>query len=127
VDLQTTSLDVAKKSLHIAQRMVDEGLKDNFYLLDAQTSQTNAESSLLSAKVDYLLTMISLRKAMGLSLREYFGLPEAADDGYFPRAGGQLLLTRRHSTDHQAPHRLVSDAAGLPPGATGLRAGGPQP
>jgi outer membrane protein TolC len=124
VDLQTTSVEVARKSVHIAQRMVDEGLRDNFYLLDAQSSQTSAESSLLSAKVDYLLTMINLRKAMGLSLREHFGLPDAADDGYYPRSGRQLLLTRRQSINQQEPRRLVSEAG--PAGAASRAEAGPQ-
>ena len=74
VDLLTENLEVAKRSLHIAQRMIDEGLADNRNLLDAQGAQTSTESQLLSAKVDYFLTLVSLRRAMGLPLREYFGL-----------------------------------------------------
>ena len=75
VDLLTANLEVAKRSLHIAHRMIEEGLADNRNLLDAQSAQTSAESGVLSAKVDYFLSMVSLRQAMGQSLRSYFGLP----------------------------------------------------
>ena len=45
------------------------------HLQDPQFAAFTTESGVLSAKVDYFLTMVSLRRAMGLPLREYFGLP----------------------------------------------------
>lgn len=77
VDLLTQNLEVAKRQLYIAQRMIDEGLADNRNLLDAQGAQTSTESQLLSAKVGYYLTMVSLRRAMGLPLCDFFALPDA--------------------------------------------------
>lgn len=80
IDLLTENLEVAKKSVHIAQRLIEEGLAPNRDLLDAQAAQTATESGVLSAKVDYFLTTVSLRRAMGLPLREYFSLPGEAPD-----------------------------------------------
>ena len=45
-------------------------------LLEAQSSITSTEGGVLSAKVDYFLTMVTLQRAMGLPLRSYFRLPE---------------------------------------------------
>jgi outer membrane protein TolC len=82
IDLLTENLEVAKKSVHIAQRLIEEGLAPNRDLLEAQAAQTSTESGVLSAKVDYFLTAISLRRAMGLSLRDYFKLPAAETSPY---------------------------------------------
>ena len=98
IDLLTANLDVAKKSVHIAQRMIEEGLASNRDLLDAQASQTDTESGVLSAKVDYFLTMVSLRQAMGLSLRDYFGLPQSA---------GTWLPERNLGRDGKVPRVYV--------------------
>jgi outer membrane protein len=78
IDLLTQNLEVAKKSQHIAQRLVEEGLRDNRDLLEAQSSITSTEGGVLSAKVDYFLTVVNLQRAMGLPLRSYFSLPESA-------------------------------------------------
>lgn len=75
IDLLTENLEVARKSQHIAQRLFEEGLADNRDLLEAQSSITSTEGGVLSAKVDYFLTMVNLQRAMGLPLRGYFGLP----------------------------------------------------
>jgi outer membrane protein TolC len=98
IDLLTANLDVAKKSVHIAQRMIEEGLASNRDLLDAQASQTDTESGVLSAKVDYFLTMVSLRRAMGLSLHDYFGLPQSS---------GSWLLERRLARQGRVPRVYV--------------------
>jgi outer membrane protein TolC len=76
IDLLTENLEVAKKSQHIAQRLFEEGLADNRDLLEAQSSITSTEGGVLSAKVDYFLTMVNLQRATGMPLRSYFGLPE---------------------------------------------------
>jgi outer membrane protein len=76
IDLLTENLEVAKKSQHIAQRLFEEGLADNRDLLEAQVSITSTEGGVLSAKVDYFLTMVNLQRAMGMPLRSYFSLPE---------------------------------------------------
>jgi len=103
IDLLTANLDVAKKSVHIAQRRIEEGLDTNRDLLDAQASQAETESGVLSAKVDYYLTMISLRRAMGLPLREYFGLPPSTGTWLPERNLGRQARIPRVYVDTRRP------------------------
>jgi outer membrane protein TolC len=79
IDLLVQQQEVDKQNLRSAQRLFEEGLGSNRDLLDAQSSQTQTDSAMLSAKVDYFLTMVNLQNAMGLPLRAYFQLPEATD------------------------------------------------
>jgi len=78
IDLLVQQQEVDKQNLRSAQRLFEEGLGSNRDLLDAQSSQTQTDSAMLSAKVDFFLTMISLQNAMGLSLRDHFHLPETS-------------------------------------------------
>lgn len=114
IDLLTANLEVAKKSVHIAQRRIEEGLDTNRDLLDAQASQAETESGVLSAKVDYFLTMIALRRAMGLPLRDYFGLPPSTGT-WLPerRVGRQAKIPRVYVDTRRpvlAPPRLITEA-----------------
>jgi outer membrane protein TolC len=77
IDLLTQQQEVDKQNLKSAQRLFEEGLGSNRDLLEAQSSQTQTDSDMLSAKVDYFLTTVNLQRAMGLPLRDYFKLPEA--------------------------------------------------
>jgi hypothetical protein len=75
IDLLTENLKVAEQSLRLAQRLIEEGLADNRNLLDAQSALTSTQSSLISAKIDYAVTSVSLRRALGQDLLQHFGLP----------------------------------------------------
>ncbi|MDO8684129.1 MAG: TolC family protein [Armatimonadota bacterium] len=60
--------NAAEENLRLAQRMVDEGLKDNREILEAKESLSELESSLISAKVNLFLDNLRLKRAMGEDL-----------------------------------------------------------
>lgn len=62
------NLKVAEENLHLAQRMVDEGLVSNRDVLEAQEALTRVESGLLSARIDLYLAGVNLLYAMGEDL-----------------------------------------------------------
>lgn len=72
LELLTSNLKIAQRAVQIAQRFIEEGLKDNRDLLDAQQTVTNTESSILDAQVNYFLTMVNLREALGQDLLKQF-------------------------------------------------------
>jgi outer membrane protein TolC len=72
LELLTENLKIAQRGVQISQRFIEEGLKDNRDLLEAQQQVTNTESSILDAKVNYFLTMVSLRRALGQDLLKQF-------------------------------------------------------
>jgi len=74
LELLTANLQIAQRAVQIAQRFIEEGLKDNRDLLEAQQQVTSTESSILDAKVNYFLTMVNLRRALGQDLLEQFGV-----------------------------------------------------
>jgi outer membrane protein TolC len=74
LELLEENLRISQRSLQIAQRLIEEGLKDNRDLLDAQQQLTAAESAILDAKVNYFLTMVNLRRALGQDLLQEFGV-----------------------------------------------------
>jgi outer membrane protein TolC len=74
IDLLTENLKVAEQSLRLAQRLIEEGLADNRNLLDAQSALTATRSSLLSARIDYYLTTVSLTRALGRDMMRHFNL-----------------------------------------------------
>jgi outer membrane protein TolC len=78
IDLLSENLKVAEQSLRLAERLIEEGLADNRNLLDAQSSLTETKNRLLVAKIGYTVTSVSLRRAQGQDLMEYFGLPAPA-------------------------------------------------
>jgi outer membrane protein TolC len=73
IDLNTTNLQFAQRKLQIAQRLIEEGLRTNRDLLDAQQEVTSAETSVLTTKVNYELTLVSLRRALGQDLLAQYG------------------------------------------------------
>jgi outer membrane protein TolC len=112
IQLLTENLEVAKRSVHIAQRLIEEGLAPNRDLLDAQAAQTATESGVLSAKVDYFLTLINLQRAMGLPLRDHFDLPEAPHGRLTPETRSAQRLAPpidavRRRSDREL-HRVIS-------------------
>ena len=65
------SLDNQAEALHnldLAQKMVDEGLRDNREILDAKDSLTRLQSSLIAAKINLYLDSLRLKRAMGEDL-----------------------------------------------------------
>jgi outer membrane protein TolC len=56
---------VANRSLFIAQRMVEEGLGTNRDVLDAQDEIRRSESQLATSKINYYLSLVRLRVAVG--------------------------------------------------------------
>ncbi len=79
VDIATQSLELSRRSLYIAQRMVEEGLRTNRDLLDAQDDLTRSEISLVTSKIGYYLALIRLRVAVGQDVLPY--VLEAASAG----------------------------------------------
>ena len=59
------SVALARKSREAAQGMYDEGLSDYLRVLDAENRLVEAERSLLQEQVQYFLTTVRLRKALG--------------------------------------------------------------
>jgi outer membrane protein TolC len=113
IDLLTENVEVEKKNLHSAQRLFEEGLASNRDLLEAQASQTETDSRMLSAKVDYFLTLVHLQRAMGLPLRDYFGLP-AADGGVGNNTGEGLSPVRARARARARARPLTLVGSGEP-------------
>ena len=115
IDLLTANLDVAKKSVHIAQRLIEEGLAPNRDLLDAQASQTDTESGVLSAKVDYFLTMDLAPAgdgAVAARLLRPAAFPGRLAAGAEPGPGRQgAPRLRGHATSLSIPPAFTSEAA----------------
>ena len=62
------NLNEARENLKLAQRMVDEGLRDNREILDAKNALTRLQSSLIAAKINLYLDSLRLRREMGEDL-----------------------------------------------------------
>jgi len=65
LDIFSENLRVAELNLKLAGRMVEEGLRDNFEVLQAQESLTRVKNELLSARVNLFLARVNLRRAIG--------------------------------------------------------------
>jgi cobalt-zinc-cadmium efflux system outer membrane protein len=65
VDIAAAGVEVANRSLLIAQRMVEEGLATNRDVLDAQDEKRRSESQLAASKIDYYLSLVRLKVAVG--------------------------------------------------------------
>jgi outer membrane protein TolC len=68
LEVLQSNVDAADKSLHAAQRMVDEGIADNRNVVDAVTARAQAQSGLLSAKIALYLAAVNLKYVMGEDL-----------------------------------------------------------
>jgi len=64
--------------------MVEEGLRTNRDLLDAQDDLTRSQTSLVSSKINYYLALVRLRVAVGLDI-----LPALSLGGLSPLSGGE--------------------------------------
>ncbi len=79
VDIAAQGVEVANKSMFIAQRMVEEGLTTNRDVLDAQDEIRRSESQLVSSKISYYLALVRLRVAVGQDVMA--GIEEAKSRG----------------------------------------------
>jgi outer membrane protein TolC len=74
IDIGEQSVALARKSREAAQGMYDEGLSDYLRVLDAEDRLVQAERSLLQEQVQYFLTTVRVRRALGEDITQ--GLPE---------------------------------------------------
>jgi outer membrane protein TolC len=74
IDIGQLSVALARKSREAAQGMYDEGLSDYLRVLDAEDRLVEAERSLLQERVQYFLTTVRLRRALGEDITQ--GLPD---------------------------------------------------
>ncbi len=74
IDIGEQSVALARKSREAAQGMYDEGLSDYLRVLDAEDRLVEAERSLLQEQVQYFLTTVRVRRALGEDITQ--GLPE---------------------------------------------------
>ena len=68
VDIAQASVELAERSIEIAQRMVEEGLGTNRDLLEAQDDLRQSERSVVGSQINYYLSLVRLRGALGLDL-----------------------------------------------------------
>jgi outer membrane protein TolC len=69
-DIAAQAVEVARRSLYIANRIVEEGLGTNRDLIDAQTNLTASEVSLVTSRINYYLATVRLRQAMGVDIAQ---------------------------------------------------------
>lgn len=74
IDIGEQAVALARKNREAAQGMYDEGLSDYLRVLDAEDRLVEAESSLLQERVQYFLTTVSVRRALGEDVTA--GLPQ---------------------------------------------------
>jgi len=68
VEAYRVARDLAEKSLDAEEKKLKVGLSTNYFVLEFQEKLANARSMEVKAKIDYILSMASLERAMGLSL-----------------------------------------------------------
>lgn len=73
VESAEQNLAAAQLSLDAARTFIEEGLGDNRNLIDAQDELTHSEALHLTAPIDYYLTTVRLKRAVGDNILE--GLP----------------------------------------------------
>ncbi len=74
IDIGEQALLVAQKNRDASQGMYDEGLSDYLHVLDADSRLVQAQSSLLEEQVQYFITSVQVRRALGEDVTQ--GLPE---------------------------------------------------
>jgi outer membrane protein TolC len=62
--------ELAEKSLDAEEKKLKVGLSTNYFVLEFQDRLANARSVELRAKLDHILSVERLEKAMGLSLEK---------------------------------------------------------
>ena len=86
VDIAAKGLEVANRSLSIAKRMVEEGLATNRDVLDAQDEIRRSESQLATSKINYYLSLVRLRVAVGQDVTPLSAQTERAPEAGEPAA-----------------------------------------
>jgi outer membrane protein TolC len=66
IAIQAQAVELSQKQLELAELRYERGLADNFDIIDAETNLFNAQSALVSARVDRALAGLALELAMGL-------------------------------------------------------------
>ncbi len=74
IDIGEQAVALARKNRDAAQGMYDEGLSDYLRVLDAEDRLVEAERSLLQEQVQYFLTTVRVRRAVGEDIIQ--GLPD---------------------------------------------------
>jgi outer membrane protein TolC len=74
IDIGEQSVELAKKNREAAQEMQREGLTDSLRVLDAESRLVQAERSLLQEQMNYFLTTVEIRRAIGEDITDR--LPE---------------------------------------------------
>ena len=64
---------ISEDRLHLAQRMVEEGLVVNRDVLEAQRDLTSTRASLLGAQIDYYLSLVALKRSTGRDIATAMG------------------------------------------------------
>jgi outer membrane protein TolC len=70
VEAYRVARDLAEKSLDAEEKKLKVGLSTNYFVLEFQEKLANARSMEVKAKIDYILSMGRLEKAMGTSLEK---------------------------------------------------------
>jgi cobalt-zinc-cadmium efflux system outer membrane protein len=70
VENAAQGVEIAKRSLLGAQRMVEEGLRSNRDLLDFQDDLTRSERDLVNSKINHYLALVRLKAAMGVDITQ---------------------------------------------------------
>jgi outer membrane protein TolC len=65
IDIQTQAVEVSETQLELAQLRYERGLADNFDVVDAESNLFNAQSALVSARVDRAIAGLALELSMG--------------------------------------------------------------
>jgi len=66
IAIQSKAVDVSETQLRLAQLRYERGLADNFDVVDAESNVFDAQSALVSARVDRALAGLALDLSMGL-------------------------------------------------------------
>jgi len=70
VEAYRVARDLAEKSLDAEEKKLKVGLSTNYFVLEFQEKLANARSMEVKAKIDYILSMGRLERAMGTSLEK---------------------------------------------------------
>lgn len=81
VSIREESLVAAEERLRLAKRSWEEGIVNNREMIDAEEALTDARMALVGAKIDYVIFVYALKKAMGLDLAAAAGESAAGGRG----------------------------------------------
>lgn len=73
IEILQANQKIAEDRLHLATRMVEEGLVVNRDVLEAQRDLTSTRASLLGAQIDYYLSLVAVKRATGRDIATEMG------------------------------------------------------